>query len=56
VLGSDFTLADPYLYVVSTWGEGDGVKMANFPKLSAFMETMRARPSVQAVIAKGMLT
>lgn len=56
VLGSDFTLADPYLYVVSTWGEGDGVEMANFPKLSAFMETMRARPSVQAVIAKGMLT
>ena len=55
VLGSDFTLADPYLYVVSTWGEGDGVEMANFPKLSAFMETMRARPSVQAVIAKGML-
>ena len=56
VLGSDFTLADPYLYVVSTWGEGDGVEMANFPKLSAFMETMRARPSVQAVVAKGMLT
>lgn len=56
VLGSDFTLADPYLYVVSTWGAGDGVEMADYPKLSAFMETMRARPSVQAVIKKGMLT
>lgn len=56
VLGSDFTLADPYLYVVSTWGAGDGVDMANYPKLSAFMDTMRARKSVQAVIAKGMLT
>jgi glutathione S-transferase len=56
VLGSDFTLADPYLYVVSTWGAGDGVEMANYPKLTKFMETMRARPSVQAVIKKGMLT
>lgn len=56
VLGSDFTLADPYLYVVSTWGEGDGVDMANFPKLSAFMQAMHARPAVQAVIQKGMLT
>jgi glutathione S-transferase len=55
VLGSDFTLADPYLYVVSTWGAGDGVEMAHFPELSAFMERMRARKSVQAVIAKGML-
>jgi len=56
VLGSDFTLADPYLYVVSTWGEGDGVDMTDYPKLSAFMAAMRARPSVQAVITKGMLT
>ncbi len=55
VLGSDFTLADPYLYVAATWGEGDGVKMSDYPKLCGFMETMRARPSVQTVISKGML-
>jgi len=55
VLGSDFTLADPYLYVVATWGEGDGVKMSDYPKLCGFMETMRPRPSVQTVISKGML-
>ena len=56
VLGSDFTLADPYLYVVATWGEGDGVRMSDYPNLCAFMETISARPSVQTVIAKGMLT
>lgn len=56
VLGSDFTLADPYLFVVASWGEGDGVDMSAYPKLTAFMATIRARPSVQAVIAKGMLS
>lgn len=55
VMGSDFTLADPYTFVVCNWLEGDGVDTSQFPKVSAFLETMRARPSVQAAIAQGML-
>ncbi|MBU3033454.1 glutathione S-transferase family protein [Tritonibacter mobilis] len=55
VLGDSLSLADCYLYVISTWLEGDGVKLAGFPKLQAFMEAMEARDSVKAVRAKDML-
>ena len=55
VLGADLSLADPYLFVVASWGKGDGVDMSAYPKLSAYLTAMNPRPSVQAVIAKGML-
>lgn len=55
VLGESFSLADCYLYVICTWLEGDGVKLARFPKIQAFMEAMEARDSVKAVRAKDML-
>lgn len=48
VMGDVLTLADPYLFTICTWLKGDGVDIAQFPKLTAFIETMRARPSVQA--------
>lgn len=55
VLGQTFSLADPYLFVVCTWLPGDGVDIALFPKLRAFMQAMETRASVQAVRANGML-
>lgn len=55
VLGSGLSLADPYLFVIASWGSGDGVDMSAYPKLAAFAQTMRARPSVQSVISKGMI-
>lgn len=55
VVGDQFSLADPYLYVLSTWLKGDGVDTTQFPKLTAFRELMATRPSVQAVVAQGML-
>jgi glutathione S-transferase len=55
VLGAAFSIADPYLFVVCNWLEGDGVDVSTFPKLSAFMARMRDRASVQSVTAKGML-
>ena len=54
--GDDPTLADIYLYVVSTWLEGDGVAIGNYPTLARFMETMRARPVIRAAWDEGMLT
>ncbi len=54
-LGTKISLADPYLYILSAWLEGDGVDTTQFPKLTAFRELMASRPSVQAVIAQGML-
>jgi len=55
VLGEAFSLADPYLYVACGWLEGDGVDVAAFPKITAFVEAMRARASVQQVIADDMI-
>lgn len=55
VLDSGFCIADAYLFIVCTWLPGDGVDLAPFPKLRAFMDAMEARPSVQAVRANGML-
>ena len=43
------TLADAYLYVVASWLPGDGVDIADFPRLSRFMSAMRARPSSAAI-------
>ena len=44
VLGDALSLADPYLYVACGWLEGDGVPVADFPKITAFLDAMRARP------------
>ena len=55
VLGDQMSLADPYLYTVLTWCEGDGVDMSVFPKLSAFFEMFDARASVTSAREKGLL-
>ncbi|NIZ14192.1 glutathione S-transferase family protein [Phaeobacter sp. HF9A] len=55
VLGETLSLADCYLYVACTWLEGDGIKTARFPKITAFMEAMEARDSIKAVRAMDML-
>ena len=55
ILGDAPTIADAYLFMVCTWLPGDGVDLAPFPKLRAFMEAMEARDSVKTARAKGML-
>lgn len=55
VLGDALCLADLYLYVVSSWLEGDGVTVSDFPKIAAFRAEMGKRPSVKAAVAAGML-
>ncbi len=55
VLGDKISLADCYLFVVCNWLEGDGVSLADFPKIQDFMTAMEQRASVQAVRAKSML-
>lgn len=55
VCGGAFTVADAYLFVVCNWLAGDGVSVADYPKITAFMARMEARDSVKAVRAKGML-
>lgn len=55
VAGDSLSLADPYLYIVCNWLEGDGVPLANYPQIAAFMQRMAERPSVKAMRERGML-
>lgn len=55
VLGDTVSLADAYLFVACNWLAGDGVDAAQFPKITAFVQAMRARPSVARVIADDMI-
>lgn len=55
VLGEVFSLADPYLFVVSTWLPGDGVDMGQYTKLNAFHRSMWDRPSVRMALSDGII-
>ncbi|MEP0963352.1 MAG: glutathione S-transferase family protein [Roseobacter sp.] len=56
VLGSQLSIADPYLFVICTWLEGDGVDLSQLPIIAGFIDRMRNRPSVQKAIENGMLS
>ena len=51
VTGDTYTIADPYLFTLARWMEGDGVDPARFPKVAAHREMMRGRPAVQRALA-----
>ncbi len=53
LFGEALTLADPYLYTLTTWLGRDGVEIGDYPKLAGFKAAMEARPSVQKAIADG---
>ncbi len=46
VMGSDYTVADPYLFTLAQWMEGDGVDPSDFPQIAALRERMTRRPTV----------
>lgn len=50
VMGERYTVADPYLFTLAQWMEGDGVDPGRFPKVSAHREMMRQRETVQAAL------
>ncbi len=55
VMGDGYTVADPYLYTVSRWMEGDGIDPARFPKVQAHMAMMASRPAtLRALAAEGL--
>ncbi|MEM9971911.1 MAG: glutathione S-transferase family protein [Pseudomonadota bacterium] len=55
LFGDALTLADCWLFPISTWREGDGVDVSAFPKLSAFRDAMESRASVAALREAGIL-
>lgn len=51
VLGDSFSVCDPYLYTLSGWLPGDGVDIAQFPRVADHFRRMGERASVQKVLA-----
>ena len=55
LMGEQFTVADPYLFVVLGWGQHAGVDIAQWPKLQAFLTRVGQRPHVMAALeAEGL--
>lgn len=53
--GSDFTVADAYLFTVTNWARHVGVDLGGFAHLQAFQQRVAARPAVQqALKAEGL--
>lgn len=50
LMGEHYTICDPYLFTIENWLAGDGVNMADFPKIAAHHERMRERPAVKEVL------
>lgn len=51
VMGENYTIADPYLFTIAQWLEGDGVDPKRFPKILDHTRRMNERPAVQRALA-----
>ena len=49
-MGEAYTIADPYLYTLSRWMEGDGVDPAAFPRVLDHRDRMASRPAVRRAL------
>jgi len=47
VMGAQYTIADPYLFTIASWLEGDGVDVTKFPRVLEHRSRMAERPAVQ---------
>ena len=53
--GEGFTIADAYLYVISTWSKSAGIDLARWRAVSAFASRVAGRPAVrEARAAEGL--
>ena len=56
LMGEDFTVADAYLFTVTSWAKFIHFDLSAFPQLQAFQTRMAARPAVQrALKAEGLI-
>jgi glutathione S-transferase len=47
VMGSAYTICDPYLFIIASWLESDGVDVTRFPKVLDHRQRMAERPAVK---------
>ncbi len=52
VMGEAYTIADPYLFTVGKWLEGDGVDTARVPRVLEHRRRMLERPAVNQALAE----
>jgi len=50
LMGAQFTVADAYLFVMTTWTRFVGIDLGKWPKVKAYSENIAARPKVQAAL------
>jgi glutathione S-transferase len=53
-MGEDYSIADPYLFTIASWLEGDGVDIARFPRVAEHRARMAERGSVKRAIEQEM--
>lgn len=51
VMGEQYTIADPYLFTIGRWIEGDSVDIKTFPKVHDHHLRVAARPNVKKTLA-----
>jgi glutathione S-transferase len=52
VLGSTYSICDPYLFTLAQWLEADGVDVAELPRVLDHRKRMGERPAVRKAIAE----
>ncbi|MBL0370451.1 glutathione S-transferase family protein [Rhizobium sp. KVB221] len=52
VMGDKYTVADPYLFTIARWLEGDGVDVKEYPKVSDHLNRMTQLESVQRALSR----
>jgi glutathione S-transferase len=52
VMGDSYTIADPYLFTIAGWLEGDGVDLKRIPRVMDHRARMAERPSVKKALAE----
>ena len=52
VMGESYTVADPYLFTLAQWLEGDGVDPARIPRVMEHRSRMAERANVKRAIGK----
>lgn len=55
LMGDTFSVADAYLFVLSSWTKPTGIDLGKWPKLAAFAQRVASRPAVGAALrAEGL--
>jgi glutathione S-transferase len=55
-MGSQFSVADAYLYTILRWAPRAGLDLAEWQRLKSYADRIAARPHVQEALAAEGLT